>query len=98
MEILKKWASPRQVTFKCPHPGLKITWWSSAGTLTVKGESELCSKITKMISQLLESKVGKADFQDKSTIEEESTENVVKTRRGRPPNKLSSESQTESLC
>ena len=30
-------------------------------------------------------------FRIKSTIEEESTESVVKTRRGRPPNKSSSE-------
>ena len=36
-------------------------------------------------------KVLQVTFRIKSTIEEESTENVVKTRRGRPPNKSSSE-------
>ena len=50
---------------------LKITWWSSTGTLTVQGESKLCSKVTKTINQLLESKIDKgaaSDFQDKRTI------------------------------
>ena len=79
---------------------LKITLWSSTRTLTVQGESKLCSKVTKMINQLLESKIDKgaaSDFQDKSTIEKESTVNVMKTRRGRHRNKSSSESPLQEL-
>ena len=78
----------------------KITWWSSTGTLTAQGESKLCSKVTKAINQLLESKIDKGaacDFQGKRTIEEESTVNVMKTKRGRPPNKSSSEAPLREL-
>ena len=42
----------------------------------------------------MENKIDKgvaSDFQDGSTVEEESTENVVKTRRGKPLNKSSFE-------
>ena len=48
----------------------------------------------------MESKIDKgtaSDFQGKSTIEEESTVNVMKTKRGRSPNKLSSEAPLREL-
>ena len=94
-----RWKSKTQggvetYVFEQNNTKLKITWWSSTGTLTVQGESKLCSEVTKTINQLLESKIDKgaaSDFQGKSTIEEESTVNDMKTKRGRPPNKSSSE-------
>ena len=100
-----RWKSKTQggvetYVFEQNNTKLKITWWSSTGTLTVQGESKLCSKVTKTINQLLESKIDKgtaSDFQGKSTIEEESTVNVMKTKRRRLPNKSSSEAPLREL-
>ena len=80
-----RWQSKTQVgvetyVFEQNNTKFKITWWSSTGTLTVQGESKLCSKVTKTINQLLESKIDKgaaSDFHDKSTIEEESNADLA---------------------
>ena len=57
-----RWQSKTQggvemYVFEQNNTELKITWWSSTGTLTVQGESKLCSKVTQTINQLLESKI-----------------------------------------
>ena len=59
-----RWQSKTQggvekYVFEQNNTKLKITWWSSTGTLTVQGESKLCSKVTKTINQLLENKIDK---------------------------------------
>ena len=91
LDLERRWQSKTQggvetYVFEQNNTRLKIKWWSSTETFTVQGESKLCSKVTRTINQLLESKIDKgaaSDFQGKSTIEAESTVNVMKTRLGR---------------
>ena len=76
---------------------LRINWWTSTGTFNVQGETKICNKIIKKITQLLESKAEQKDNIESlrnpsSEVEETQEENKVdekvkdrKPRRGRPP-------------
>ena len=86
-------------TFTQKDSKFRINWWTSTGTFNVQGETKICNKIIKKITQLLEGKTGQEDnieslrspsFEVEETQEENKIDEKVKERKprqGRPPGK-----------
>ena len=90
-------------TFTQKNSKFRVNWWTSTGTFNVQGETKICNKIIKIITQWLEGKTGQEDnieslrspsFEVEGTQEENKIDEKVKEkkpRRGRPlkkPKKL----------